>query len=217
MHTVRKSTLRLSRRSLPVCLTRSTALWRGHCIGHVIERFDTRGRLPRATTRGSALTRIETSALDERLWAHAMVTASSVGKDARKEVVDEFVRAELGGRGREGMRLAYSLYADSGAKCVQALTLPAPTASAGAIPAESLEKWTETIAMILPVRLRLCRLERRLRRTGILRPHMSGQPSTLFAMVMRRLMNVLQLSARAVVSSDPKLRCRIGAPHLANS
>lgn len=127
--------------------------------------------LAQSTTRGSALTRIGTalvrgdrqaavaSALDERLWAHAMVIASSVGKDAWKNVVDEFVRAELGGQGREGMRLAYSLYAGGGAKCVQALAppaklgegaIPAPTASAGAIPAESLEKWAETIAMILP-------------------------------------------------------------------
>ena len=127
--------------------------------------------LAQSTTRASALARIESTlvrgdrqaavaaALDERLWAHAMVIASSLGKDAWKSVVDEFVRAELGGQGREGMRLAYSLYAGSGAKCVQALappaklgegSIPAPTASAGAIPPDALARWPETIAMILP-------------------------------------------------------------------
>lgn len=65
-------------------------------------------------------------ALDEKLWAHAMVIAGSIDKEAFKEVVNEFVRAELGtktgpaqfsGRpqplvmnGYESLRLAYSLY-----------------------------------------------------------------------------------------------------------
>lgn len=71
-------------------------------------------------------------ALDEKLWAHAMVIASSIDKDAFREVVDEFVKAELCTKddkvatspprmsrqdtvrgvinGRESLRLAYSLY-----------------------------------------------------------------------------------------------------------
>ncbi len=74
-------------------------------------------------------------ALDERLWAHAMVIASSMNKDAWKEVVSEFIRSELGvktdnanafalpGRpgsqpssvnGREGLRVAYSLFSGQG-------------------------------------------------------------------------------------------------------
>ena len=69
-------------------------------------------------------------ALDEKLWAHAMVIASSIDKESWKEVVNEFIKAELGttigslnGRGketsashsREGLKVAYSLYAGQGA------------------------------------------------------------------------------------------------------
>src|SRR5215216_4282041 len=35
-------------------------------------------------------------ALDERLWAHAMIIASSIDKDSWKEAVNEFLKTELG-------------------------------------------------------------------------------------------------------------------------
>ena len=77
-------------------------------------------------------------ALDEKLWAHAMVIASSIDRDAWQEVAKEFIRAELGPKdikddrsrssdprqgslpnqnsdGREGLRVAYSLFAGQGA------------------------------------------------------------------------------------------------------
>lgn len=77
-------------------------------------------------------------ALDEKLWAHAMVIASSVDRDAWQEVVKEFIRAELGSKdvkddktrlndprpgslptpasdGRESLRVAYGLFAGQGA------------------------------------------------------------------------------------------------------
>lgn len=70
-------------------------------------------------------------AADEKLWAHAMVIASSLDKEAWKEVVNEFVRSELAsgsedglGRsqsaksassGKESLRVAYSLFAGQGA------------------------------------------------------------------------------------------------------
>lgn len=68
-------------------------------------------------------------AADERLWAHAMVIASSVDKEAWKEVVTEFLRAELSSTGattgsldaknaqtsgREPLKVAYSLFAGQG-------------------------------------------------------------------------------------------------------
>ena len=68
-------------------------------------------------------------AADERLWAHAMVIASSVDKEAWKEVVTEFLRAELSSsgaahhsldgkgsqaNGREPLKVAYSLFAGQG-------------------------------------------------------------------------------------------------------
>ena len=83
-------------------------------------------------------------ALDERLWAHAMVISSSIDKDAFREVVNEFIRTELctkednkvastssitrqdvtrgATNGRECLRLAYSLYSGqtvaAGESCV---------------------------------------------------------------------------------------------------
>lgn len=76
-------------------------------------------------------------ALDEKLWAHAMVIASSIDRDAWQEVVKEFIRAELGpgdvkdgakindprqgsfpnptSNGHESLRVAYSLFAGQGA------------------------------------------------------------------------------------------------------
>lgn len=67
-------------------------------------------------------------ALDEKLWAHAMLIASSIDRDAWKETVNEFLRTELGAKttvsgteasqsptnGREGLRVAYSLYSGQG-------------------------------------------------------------------------------------------------------
>lgn len=70
-------------------------------------------------------------ALDERMWAHAMLISSSLDKEAWKEVVNEFIRSELGVRtdqkkpapfgkdpsganGREPLRVAYSLFAGHG-------------------------------------------------------------------------------------------------------
>jgi hypothetical protein len=71
-------------------------------------------------------------ALDEKLWAHAMVIASSVDKEAWKEVVTEFVRTELGAsgankgsgassNGREPLRVAYNVFAGQGASACKHL------------------------------------------------------------------------------------------------
>ena len=74
-------------------------------------------------------------ALDERLWAHAMIIANSVDKEAWKEVVNEFLKAELGvhqtlqhanlhvngkgatsqsTNGREWLRVTYSVFSGQG-------------------------------------------------------------------------------------------------------
>ena len=80
-------------------------------------------------------------AADEKLWAHAMVIASSIDKEAWKEVVNEFVRSELSGTetadgalarthgvkpavvGREPLRVAYSLFAGYGAAASKSTAL----------------------------------------------------------------------------------------------
>ncbi|KAL5529034.1 hypothetical protein ACEPAG_5008 [Sanghuangporus baumii] len=80
-------------------------------------------------------------ALDEKLWAHAMVISSSIDKEAFKEVVTEFVRTELGVKtesrsdgsvtnGLESLRLAYSLYSGQSSSAVQHL-LPIKSLQAG--------------------------------------------------------------------------------------
>lgn len=64
-------------------------------------------------------------ALDHKLWAHAFVISSCVDTDCWTDVVMEFLRSELtpsieasssGANGREGMRVAYSMFAGLGAE-----------------------------------------------------------------------------------------------------
>lgn len=64
-------------------------------------------------------------AMDEKLWAHAMVIASSIDKDAWKGVVNDFLKSEFPAasprqtghpaHGRETLRVAYSLFSGQGA------------------------------------------------------------------------------------------------------
>lgn len=68
-------------------------------------------------------------ALDQRMWAHALVIANSLGNDTWRDTVREFVRFELGNptvlgkaasehntsNGRESLRTLYSLFAGAGA------------------------------------------------------------------------------------------------------
>ncbi|KAI0665169.1 Sec23-binding domain of Sec16-domain-containing protein [Cubamyces menziesii] len=72
-------------------------------------------------------------AADEKLWPHALVIASSIDKETWKEVVTEWVRAELARssghgedtiEGRESLRVAYSLFGGNGAAAVQELVAP---------------------------------------------------------------------------------------------
>ncbi|KAJ3987357.1 Sec23-binding domain of Sec16-domain-containing protein [Lentinula detonsa] len=147
------------------------------------------------TLRPSALNKIEDFllrgerrqayhyALDQKLWPHAMIIASGIEKEAWQEVVNEFLKTELGpqnafsaglSNGRESLRVVYSLLSGQGAKAVHQLvpkaslsnpaavllapmtvaatpmtpnfSVPMPAAN---IPAESLAKWPEIVAMML--------------------------------------------------------------------
>jgi Sec23-binding domain of Sec16 len=72
-------------------------------------------------------------ALEQKMWAHAMLIASSLDKDAWKDATNEFIRSELGvqttaaaslrsdgansqsvSNGRESLRVAYSLFSGQG-------------------------------------------------------------------------------------------------------
>ncbi|KAH8833595.1 Sec23-binding domain of Sec16-domain-containing protein [Flagelloscypha sp. PMI_526] len=82
-------------------------------------------------------------ALDEKLWSHAMVIASSLDREAWKEVVTEFLKGEMGAKvdgaallkppssesgglvnGLESLRVVYSLFSGHGAASVQELVPP---------------------------------------------------------------------------------------------
>lgn len=76
-----------------------------------------------------------TYALDQKLWAHAMIIASSIDKEAWKEVVNDFLHTELASKDEpphsaalsasrpgskptahlESLRAAYSLFSGQGA------------------------------------------------------------------------------------------------------
>ncbi|CAG8490049.1 7141_t:CDS:2 [Funneliformis caledonium] len=61
-------------------------------------------------------------AMNENLWAHALIIASCVNKDLWKEVVTGFIKREMGtqkgealeSNGRESLRVLYSLFAGQG-------------------------------------------------------------------------------------------------------
>ncbi|KAF9053706.1 hypothetical protein BDZ89DRAFT_1205142 [Hymenopellis radicata] len=98
-------------------------------------------------------------ALDQHLWAHAMVIASGIDKDSWQEVVREFIKTELGIKtdparlslqlpgeqlppsvnGREGLRAAYGLFTGQGATSVQEL-----------VPQNLLAKATSSLVPPLP-------------------------------------------------------------------
>ncbi|KAJ4487935.1 Sec23-binding domain of Sec16-domain-containing protein [Lentinula aciculospora] len=147
------------------------------------------------TLRPSALNKIEDFllrgerrqayhyALDQKLWSHALIMASGIDKEAWEEVVNEFLKTELGtqtasltgvSNRRESLKVVYSLLSGQGAKAVHQLvpktslsnpaavllapmtvaatpmtpnfSVPMPAAN---IPAESLSKWAEIVAMML--------------------------------------------------------------------
>lgn len=68
-------------------------------------------------------------ALDEKLWAHALLISSSLDKEAWKEVAHEFIKSELGvlqaashhqpseiplTNGLESLRVAYAIFSGDG-------------------------------------------------------------------------------------------------------
>ncbi|KDQ60805.1 hypothetical protein JAAARDRAFT_190947 [Jaapia argillacea MUCL 33604] len=105
-------------------------------------------------------------ALDEKLWAHALIISSGVNKDLWKEVVNEFLRTELGiknegtmgatsqsgpvslSNGRESLRVAYSLFAGQGAASVEELVPPKLLSTRGP---DMLQIPLPTIAQTTPV------------------------------------------------------------------
>lgn len=99
-------------------------------------------------------------AVDKRLWAHAMLVSSAVGRDLWKRVVEEFVKSEVKtlGDGSESLAVLYETLAGNWEDCVDELVPPSvrkgvPTmmTSSGSTQTveERLNKWRETLGLIL--------------------------------------------------------------------
>ncbi|KAF8312026.1 hypothetical protein DL93DRAFT_2082714 [Clavulina sp. PMI_390] len=125
--------------------------------------------------RGSALDKIQSLllsgqrreachyALDQKMWAHALIMSSNMDRDLWKEVANEFIRAELGvqmnsaaalssrknpgsdstpqsvSNGRESLRVAYSLFSGQGTSAIQEL-----------LPPKNLGKVAEPATLLIP-------------------------------------------------------------------
>jgi hypothetical protein len=100
-------------------------------------------------------------AVDQRLWAHAMLLSSTLNKDVWKQVVQEFVRKEVKKIGRDNQALAvlYEIFAGNWEDCIDEL-VPASaragfqmvsTDGAGTTQnaLQGLEKWRETLSLVL--------------------------------------------------------------------
>lgn len=100
-------------------------------------------------------------AVDQRLWGHAMLLSSTLSKDIWKQVVQEFVRKEVKkvGGNHQALAVLYEVFAGNHEDCIDEL-VPASaragfqmvsTDGAGATQnaLQGLEKWRETVALIL--------------------------------------------------------------------
>ncbi|KAF2262893.1 hypothetical protein CC78DRAFT_545407 [Lojkania enalia] len=100
-------------------------------------------------------------AVDQRLWAHAMLLSSTLNKDVWKQVVQEFVRKEVKkvGRNNQALAVLYEIFAGNWDDCIDEL-VPASARAGfqmvstdGAGSAQNvlkgLDKWRETLALVL--------------------------------------------------------------------
>ena len=100
-------------------------------------------------------------AVDQRLWAHAMLLSSTLSKDVWKQVVQEFVRKEVKkiGASNQALAVLYEIFAGNHEDCIDELVPVSARAgfqmmSAGGAgisqnALQGLEKWQETLSLVL--------------------------------------------------------------------
>ncbi|KAF2865564.1 Sec23-binding domain of Sec16-domain-containing protein [Massariosphaeria phaeospora] len=100
-------------------------------------------------------------AVDQRLWAHAMLLSSTLNKDIWKQVVQEFVRKEVKKVGRNSQALAvlYEIFAGNHEDCIDELVPASARAGFQMVSTDGagqtqntlqgLDKWRETLSLIL--------------------------------------------------------------------
>ena len=102
------------------------------------------------------------TAVDKRLWGHAMLIAHTVSQDLYKQVAQEFVRKEVNypGHSNEPMAALYKILSGNFEDCVDELVpsharagfqLMSTDASTGPTKAaiDGLDKWRETLTLVL--------------------------------------------------------------------
>jgi len=102
------------------------------------------------------------AAADKRLWGHAMLIANTVSQDLYKQVTQEFVKKEVNspGHNNESLAALYEVLSGNHEDCVDELVpvharaglqLLAKDSGIGAAKdvAEGLDKWRETLSLIL--------------------------------------------------------------------
>ena len=100
-------------------------------------------------------------AVDQRLWGHAMLLSSTLSKDIWKQVVQEFVRKEVKkvGGNNQALAVLYEVFAGNHEDCIDELVpasaragfqmVSADGAGATQNALQGLDKWRETVALIL--------------------------------------------------------------------
>ena len=101
-------------------------------------------------------------AVDQRLWAHAMLISSTLSKDVWKQVAQEFVRQEvkLTGDNTESLAALYEVFAGNWEESIDELVPPSARAGlqmVSKLPGngptknalDGLDRWRETLSLIL--------------------------------------------------------------------
>ncbi|ODM20314.1 hypothetical protein SI65_03367 [Aspergillus cristatus] len=101
-------------------------------------------------------------AVDNRLWGHAMIIASTMEKSVWKQVVQEFVRREVRSMtsNAESLAAAYEIFAGNFEECVDELVPPSARAGLQMVSTvdgqgssksalDGLDSWKDTLGMVL--------------------------------------------------------------------
>lgn len=102
------------------------------------------------------------AAVDKRLWGHAMLISQTISPDLYKRVAQEFVRKEVNhpGHQNESLGALYKILSGNHEDCVDELVpsharaglqlvSAASTANATGTTADGLDKWRETLSLVL--------------------------------------------------------------------
>lgn len=96
-------------------------------------------------------------AVDQKMWAHALLIASSVNQNAWRETVETFIRSELrdtGSKDFESLRFLYGVLGGEGSDAANELRPPINRMISSIHPSSTIQappfaSWTESLGMVL--------------------------------------------------------------------